>query len=218
MRERPWKLDLTGQRFGKWTVIRIVPEMGKYGERYWLCKCECGSEKPVQAAGLRNGKSTSCGCIKHNFKHGLNETPTYGVWSRMMLRCYNENYPAFKYYGDRGIEVCSRWHDFLLFLEDVGEKPNDMSLGRIDNNGNYEPSNCRWETSKQQVRNRSNSIVVRFEGKEVASAELAERFGMKPRALAARLRAGYPPEQAVLPRNALRTIAQQARRQKEKKR
>jgi len=130
----------------------------------WNVKCQCGIRKVVCSHRLRNGDTRSCGCLKRDTMarvmkdwhttHGGSYTKLYNVWSGMFKRCYNPNNKNFNNYGGRGISVCERWNDFANFREDMGECPKGMLIDRIDNDGNYEPSNCRWTDPKTSSNNR----------------------------------------------------------------
>src|SRR5208282_2915429 len=151
-------LQLSGQRFGRLLVLELGKERGRTGASYWLCQCDCGKETFVRGSDLKSGVTKSCGCLKkeawrHTVRHGLYKSLTYSTWRSMRSRCSNPNDPSYKYYGARGIAVCERWNRFEDFLEDMGDRPlgpTFFSLDRIDNNGNYEPGNCRWATHLQQ--------------------------------------------------------------------
>lgn len=150
--------DITGLRFGKLVAVKPVGR-NQRKHKIWLCQCDCGKSSIVVGYSLRSGNTKTCGCGegRGKFRHGHagNERhPLYGTWSRMKQRCSDPNTPEYKYYGGRGIKVCNRWHDFVAFLADVGERPTGMTLDRIDNDGNYEPGNVRWATRPEQEHNK----------------------------------------------------------------
>lgn len=171
--------EMTGQRFNRWLVIRLVGSIR--GKVRWLCRCDCGTEKIVAGTDLRSGNSQSCRCyirdrlfLVHT-KHGQSltsthaATPEYVAWVSMINRCESPNYRGYARYGGRGITICERWRtSFTTFFEDMGLRPaKGMSLGRINNDGNYEPGNCEWQTAKQQALNRRNPWITRRQNSAV---------------------------------------------------
>lgn len=168
------KDDLFGNKYNRWTIIERV-ENGNSGQRRYLCECECGVRKIVQGNNVYTGKSKSCGCLNieaasqraaaRNTTHGNsrrnNKSLTYSSWASMMNRCNNKNAKGFIDYGGRGISVCDRWREFENFLSDMGPRPSrELSIDRVDVNGNYSPDNCRWATSLEQTHNRRSRAIV----------------------------------------------------------
>jgi hypothetical protein len=166
------RMNLAGQKFGLLTATETT-EL-RSDRRYWLCDCDCGGSKYVRADHLTAEKITSCGCTKSeicskvNTHHGYSKrgavSPTFLVWMDMKKRCTNPNSKSYQDYGGRGISICHRWGLFENFLEDMGERPEGMSIDRIDPDGNYEPSNCKWATRQEQALNKRNSFKLYVDG------------------------------------------------------
>lgn len=177
-------IDMTGEKCGRLTVLERA-ENDKHGNAMWKCKCECGNIIITLGYQLRSGHTKSCGCLqkdivrKMNTKHGYSKTRIYRIWDAMKGRCLNPNNDAYENYGGRGIEICEEWMDPVNFIEwayDNGYNDN-LTIERIDIDGNYEPSNCTWVTRAEQNRNTSRNITVEVDGKEYGLAQLARELG-----------------------------------------
>lgn len=168
--------ELVGQKFGRLTVIKRAGSTAAK-KKLWLCLCDCGNERRVPAGDLRSGKSVSCGCFSREkvallkFRHGQaragNETREYQSWKHMISRCFKKNNKNFKHYGGRGITVCDRWLAFENFYADMGEMPDGFSIERVNVNGNYEPSNCKWILKNRQATNRRSSVLTESDVREI---------------------------------------------------
>ena len=194
--------DLTGARFGR-LLVKEKSGSDAAGSR-WHVICDCGVEKDVQRSALVSGAQVSCGCWKkeratqgnprHGHSVGRKVTRTYGIWSGMRKRCRDTDNEK---YGGRGIEVCERWDAFENFLKDMGEAPDGMSIERIENNGNYEPENCRWATTPEQARNKRNNIYLEFDGRKMILTDWANLLKIDRRTLAFRLKNGWTVEKTL---------------------
>lgn len=185
---RPIK-DLTGQRFGKLTVIscagRIINGQQKC-DTYWNCVCECGNTKMVRRDKLVNDITHSCGCIKtgRKDKHGSSHTRLYKIYDHILQICFNPHHRHYKDYGGRGITVCPEWYDkgtgFITFKKWSLENGYNetLSIDRIDVNGNYEPNNCRWTDTKTQANNTRKTIFLEYKGEKVSLTLLAEKLNI----------------------------------------
>ncbi len=165
--------------------------------------CKCGKKKYVQASNLRNGSIKTCGgsgcknSLRENY-HGMRGTSTYTSWHAMIGRCTDKKDKDYPKYGARGIKVCNRWLDFKKFLEDMGEKPPpDLQIERKDNGGNYEPSNCKWATVKEQANNRRSSRFIEYSGLRLTLKQWAEKIGIGYTTLFGRLDRGIPFAKAI---------------------
>ena len=176
-------LDLTGERFARLTVACEAGRT-KHQKKLWACVCDCGTACTVTSGDLRNGTTQSCGCLQRertssaNRIHACSSDRSYAVWRGMMARCYNPSARGYERYGGRGIHVCARWHDVREFIKDMGNAPHSLTMDRIDNDGNYEPENCRWATAEEQARNRRSNKRVTLDGETTVYADAAKRLGV----------------------------------------
>lgn len=165
---------------------------------YWMCSCNCGKWKAIRGSSLVDKVTKSCGCISR--KHGQSGnkmTRTYRVWRGLIQRCHRPNASGYKYYGARGIKVCQRWRSFQNFFTDMGPCPSGHSIDRIDNNGDYKPSNCRWTTPGQQIRNSRHARMVTFNGITKCLTDWATEKNLRPTTLSGRLDRGWPVAEAL---------------------
>jgi len=163
-----------GQRFGR---LVAISQHGKYV----ACICDCGQNKSVRVDHLFTGRTRSCGCLGRELRtrHGGSKTLEYRSWRGMMRRCYDPSTDNFNLYGGRGIVVCERWQSFPMFLLDMGTRPTPShSIERIDNDGDYEPGNCRWATTKEQANNRRSNRFLEFDGQRLTLKQWSEKTGL----------------------------------------
>lgn len=184
----PPAAKLCGERFGS-LLVKQRAGSNTLGV-LWSCACDCGGTIFARTSALRSGNTRSCGCYQrtHAVRHGSSGTPTYKSWAAMLARCRNENHQAFADYGGRGVAVCERWQRFENFLADMGKRPSGRTLDRIDVDGNYEPTNCRWATPAEQRRNQRQAKIREQDVYEIRMAitagetqtRIAKRFGVDP--------------------------------------
>lgn len=195
--------DLAGQRFGKLVVLNRAPNRGR--RTIWNCQCDCGKRAQVGAEKMKAG-TVSCGCYitevirRHGHTYSENKKPsrTYKAWVNMRSRVDGVTDYYVRHYTSRGIAVCAQWHNFDAFLVDMGECPPGLSLDRKDNDGNYEPGNCRWATRKQQAANTRRTLLVVVDGETMCLAYACERIGVKYNTAHARIRnQGMTPQEAL---------------------
>lgn len=190
-------IDQSGKKFGRWTLLKRVPHKRR---PHYLCLCDCGTRRVVCFRILLTGESKSCGCYRieatarRNTKHGMYYSREYRIWTGMNSRCINCKEPTYSRYGGRGITVCDRWsrnnpNGFQNFLRDMGKCPsNNHSIDRIDNDGDYEKSNCRWATSKIQSWNKRCNVTYTYKGKICTLQQISKDLGVSYKSLYDRLR------------------------------
>lgn len=191
--------QMDGQIFGRWTVVSFA--FARPPHRYYNCRCVCGVERAVQGPSLVSGVSRSCGCLRREVsrnirvKHDSCGHPAYQSWTAMRRRCQDKNMTAYSNYGGRGISVCAEWQTFEGFWEDMGALwRQGLTIERNDNDGNYEPGNCRWATYKEQSHNKRNTVLVDTPWGLLAQSEAARRGGISLGALIHRMKTGWPKE------------------------
>lgn len=184
-------IDLTGKKFGRLTVIERAEN--KNGRIMWKCQCECGKIVIIQNYNLKSGHTKSCGCYRKDNPqgktHNKSNTRLYTIWENIKQRCYNPNNNRYKNYGARGITVCDKWKEFMPFYNwaMANGYRDDLTIDRIDVNGNYEPSNCRWATPKEQANNTRQNRMITYNGKTQTLAQWADEMNIDYRALWARI-------------------------------
>lgn len=183
-------IDITGQVFGTRTVINLNRTDGH--RSYWNLQCSCGAVSVVRGDSVKSTKACkACAVSKTNTRHGMSHSPTHRSWLAMLQRCDNPNTRNYPRYGGRGITVCQEWRTFEVFLKDMGERPDGMTIDRIDVNGNYEPSNCRWANYKTQTNNRAVTRMIAANGQTLPLTEWSALIGIKPITLEKRIKAGW---------------------------
>lgn len=202
------KEDLMGQKFGRWTVVAPAEPYKNGNGTRWLCRCECGKERIVAATSLKRGRSQSCGCFHIEVnqsltKHGhagtiqkgilKGRSRLYNTWGKMKQRCSNPKVERYPQYGGRGITVCEEWQTFKPFMEWAlaNGYEEGLQIDRIDNDGNYEPRNCRWVTPRENTLNTSRTINLTLNGETHSISEWAEITGIKAATLYKRYHLGW---------------------------
>ena len=202
LRHRSQYLDITGKRFGRLTVMKYLYKKGR--ENYWECMCDCGNKTVVSSSALLSGNTLSCKCqrkenlVKSRTVHNSSKTRIYHIYRGIIRRCYDTRVKNYNRYGGRGISVCDEWLDkkngfinFKTWALKNGYR-EDLSIDRIDNNGNYEPSNCRWANDKTQCRNRRSNRLVTFQNQTRCISEWSELLDIPARKIWYRLSRNYP--------------------------
>ncbi len=198
-------INRTGERYGFLTVLGRDTSVGpasKGARVMWLCKCDCGIEVRRSGHELASGDTRSCGCFRRNRTslirrtHGMTRSPTYRSWQAMKERCSNPNNVHYPRYGARGVAVCPEWESsFEAFINSMGERPDGMTLDRIDPEGNYTPENCRWANSVTQGNNKASNVT--WNGKRISIKQLASEIGVPRTSLNKLLKKGMPVDEAV---------------------
>ncbi len=202
------RVTIVGQRFHLLTVYALVGYIKtRQAISYWLCRCDCGNWNIVARPKLQKGYAKSCGCYRAvattqtHTTHGMTSTRIYRIWVGMQSRCLDSNCNSYQDYGGRGITVCERWlgfDGFTNFLADMGQPTTDQhSLDRINNNGNYEPTNCKWSDKYEQARNNRHNHYLTAQGETYCASQWAEITGIKSGLILARIRRGWSAEEAL---------------------
>jgi len=200
-------LNLTGKKFGRLKVVKFSRSRklsAGISYRYWNCLCDCGAELEVSTGNLNHAHTQSCGCLQRDRALEANrihlgiKTAEFACWVHIRQRCENERSKDYRNYGARGIKVCVRWNSFLNFLSDMGKKPSHhLTIERIDNDGDYSPSNCRWATRKEQNRNSRSNRLLSFGGNKMTTSQWAEFMGVPRSILHKRAYRGWSDEKVL---------------------
>lgn len=195
--------EILNKRFTRLLVLHEVPAKRKNCRRF-QCVCDCGKRPEVDLRHLRSGLTTSCGCLgRENSResaitHGLSKTAEYKIWRGMKSRCNLETVKEFCFYGGRGIKVCDAWENsFEQFFLDMGPKPFGFSIERIDVNGNYEPSNCKWIPREHQILNTRATVFLEYAGQRLTQSQWAQKTGLSQQVIYTRLRRGWSIERTL---------------------
>ncbi len=195
--------DITGNKYGRLTVLGLDSIRNR--SSYWLCLCECGNEKVVRNDCLKSGNTQSCGCLNHEHGrviHGLVRTRLYRIYHAMKQRCYNPNANRYDRYGERGIRICDEWlNSFSAFAEWAISNgyADGLTIDRINNDGNYEPSNCRWVTQRVQMRNTSRNTIIEYNGERRILTDWCELYGVDTATAVQRIARGWTLDRVFKP-------------------
>ena len=194
--------DITGQKYGRLTVIKRLDKTGNLYK--WLCKCDCGNESVALADNLKRGHTSSCGCLRVETAshtrviHGMYKTRIHRIWQSMLARCSNPNNSRHKFYLEKGITVCDKWLTFEGFYEDMADGYDDkLSIDRINNDKGYYKENCRWANDIEQNNNRSNSIIITIDGVADTLPNHCRKYNQNYKRAAYRIKVGWEPERAI---------------------
>jgi len=198
------RIDHTGKTFGRLTVVRYAET--RKSKAWWICRCSCGTVGEFRGEDMVSGQQKSCGCLRNEISggrtrtHGRSKSPEYHVWVGMIARCEKKNIKGYDRYGGRGISVCDRWrHSFANFLADMGNRPSERhSIERVNNDGNYEPGNCRWATTAEQSNNTRRTIRIVIGGREQSLKSWCKELGKSYSSTQKRIYAGVDPSMALL--------------------
>jgi hypothetical protein len=202
-------LQLFGMRFGKLLVLQEAYR--ENGKLYWSCQCDCGNQKEIHGVNLKRGNTKSCGCGTFRFptKHGLHKAPEYQTWADMLARCTNPASGNWHHYGGRGIRVCKRWKGpsgFQNFYADMGPRPKETSLDRINNDDGYKPSNCRWASTAEQANNTRSVHSLTYQGQTLSVSQWSRQLGIGVPAIFSRIRLGWPTDRILTTPTKTKTI------------
>lgn len=199
--------DLTGKRFSRLLVVKKTHDTSPTNGRVWVkwfCRCDCGQSCYPRTSALLSGMTSSCGCLnRENLKakgitHGMSNTPTYTSYHAMVKRCNNPNDPAYPNYGGRGVTVCDRWLErFENFLEDMGNRPKDTSIDRINNEKGYSKENCRWSNRTEQQNNTRSNRKISYKGRDYSVKEVSEKTGIGISSIRSRIQLGWTDEEII---------------------